>query len=144
MSLVFMRKGQAGGTDLPKQEAPRGAHRFAVWGTVTPDETTQCVHAESCPALCHTMGCSLPDSSVQGILQARILGGLSCSPPGDLPNPGIVPTPPALQADSLPTEPPGKPRKGSIQELILFLSLAEEFPKWGWEKKEVVMGARPM
>ena len=29
--------------------------------------------------------------------------------PGDLPNPGIKPRPPALQADSLPTEPPGKP-----------------------------------
>ena len=30
---------------------------------------------------------------------------------GDLPNPGIDPRSPALQADSLPSEPPGKPRK---------------------------------
>ena len=29
--------------------------------------------------------------------------------PGDLPNPGIELGSPALQADSLPTEPPGKP-----------------------------------
>ena len=29
--------------------------------------------------------------------------------PGDLPNPGIEPQSPALQADSLPSEPPGKP-----------------------------------
>ena len=29
--------------------------------------------------------------------------------PGDLPEPGIEPRSPALQADSLPTEPPGKP-----------------------------------
>ena len=28
---------------------------------------------------------------------------------GNLPNPGIEPRPPALQADSLPFEPPGKP-----------------------------------
>ena len=28
-------------------------------------------------------------------------------PPGDLPNPGIEPGSPALQADSLPSEPPG-------------------------------------
>ena len=28
--------------------------------------------------------------------------------PGDLPDPGIEPGPPALQADSLPSEPPGK------------------------------------
>ena len=34
---------------------------------------------------------------------------LPCPPPGDLPNPGIVPRSPALQADSLPSEPPGKP-----------------------------------
>ena len=30
-------------------------------------------------------------------------------PPGDLPNPGIDPRSPALRADSLPAEPPGKP-----------------------------------
>ena len=35
-------------------------------------------------------------------------GGLPCPPPGDLPNPGIEPMSPVLQADSLPTEPPGK------------------------------------
>ena len=29
---------------------------------------------------------------------------------GDLPDPGIEPGTPALQADSLPTEPPGKPK----------------------------------
>ena len=31
--------------------------------------------------------------------------------PGDLPDPGIEPQSPALQADSLPSEPPGKPLK---------------------------------
>ena len=31
--------------------------------------------------------------------------------PGDLPNPGIEPRSPALQADSLPFEPQGKPLK---------------------------------
>ena len=34
---------------------------------------------------------------------------LPCPPPGDLPNPGIEPKSPALQADSLPSESPGKP-----------------------------------
>ena len=34
--------------------------------------------------------------------------GLPCPPPGDLPYPGTEPESPALQADSLPTEPPGK------------------------------------
>ena len=35
-------------------------------------------------------------------------------PPGDLPNPGIEPRSPALQADSLPAEPPGKPRETRV------------------------------
>ena len=33
---------------------------------------------------------------------------------GDLPNPGIEPVFPALQADSLPAEPPGKPKRPHI------------------------------
>ena len=36
--------------------------------------------------------------------------GLPFSSPGDLPNPGIKPGSPALQADTLPSEPPGKPQ----------------------------------
>ena len=32
-----------------------------------------------------------------------------CISPGYLPDPGIEPASPALQADSLPSEPPGKP-----------------------------------
>ena len=34
--------------------------------------------------------------------------GQSFPPPGDLPDPEIKPGSPALQADSLPSEPPGK------------------------------------
>ena len=37
--------------------------------------------------------------------------GLPCPPPGDLPDPGNEPGSPALQADSLPSEPPGKPQR---------------------------------
>ena len=35
--------------------------------------------------------------------------GLPCPPPGDIPDPGIEPRSPTLQADSLPSEPPHKP-----------------------------------
>ena len=35
--------------------------------------------------------------------------GLPYPCPGDLPNPRIEPRSPALQADTLPSEPPGKP-----------------------------------
>ena len=56
-----------------------------------------CVHAcmrlvaQLCLTLCNSMNCSLPGFSM-GILQAR-----------------FKPRSPALQADSLPSEPPGKP-----------------------------------
>ena len=40
--------------------------------------------------------------------------GLPHTPPGDLPNPGIKPRSPALQADSWPSEPPGKPRLSDV------------------------------
>ena len=50
------------------------------------------------------MVCSPPGSSVHGILQARILEWVAFLSPADLPDPGIQPEFPALQADSLPTE----------------------------------------
>ena len=46
---------------------------------------------QSCLTLCDPMDCSPPGSSVRGILQARILEWLPCSPPGALPDPGIKP-----------------------------------------------------
>ena len=49
-----------------------------------------------------------------GILQARYWSGLPCPPPRDLPNPGIESRSPALQADSLPSEPPGKPVPNTV------------------------------
>ena len=52
-----------------------------------------------------------PSSSVHGILQARTLEGVAIPPAGDLPDPGIKSRSHALQADSLPCEPPGKPNK---------------------------------
>ena len=40
--------------------------------------------------------------------------GLPFPSPGDLPDPGIEPGCPALQADSLPSEPPGKPQQKGV------------------------------
>ena len=58
---------------------------------------------QSCQTFCHPTDC------VHGILQARILELVPFPSPGDLPNPGIKPRSPAVQADSLPAEPQGKP-----------------------------------
>ena len=43
-----------------------------------------------------------------GFPRQEYWSGLIFSPPGDLSDPGIQPMTPALQANSLPTEPPGK------------------------------------
>ena len=49
-------------------------------------------------------------SSVHGILQERILEWVAILSPGILPNPGIEPRSSALRADTLTSEPPGKPK----------------------------------
>ena len=66
-----------------------------------------------CPILCDPM-----DYTVQGILQAWTPESRIPSP-GDLPNPGIKPRSPALRADSLPAEPPGKPKNTGVGSLSL-------------------------
>ena len=44
-----------------------------------------------------------------------------CPPPGDLPYPGIKPRSPALQADSLPSEPPGKPYISTFYKVCVYV-----------------------
>ena len=57
---------------------------------------------QSCPTLCDPTDCDLPGSSVHGLLQASILAWVAMpSSWGDLPNPGIEPRSPELQANSL-------------------------------------------
>ena len=61
--------------------------------------------AQSCPTLCDPTDCSLPGSSVHAIFKARVLEWLPFPSPGDLPDPGIEPGSPSLQANALPSEP---------------------------------------
>ena len=61
-----------------------------------------------CPTLWDPMDYSLPGSSIHGILQTRVLEWVAFPSPEDLPNPGIKPGSPALLADALLSEPPGK------------------------------------
>ena len=49
--------------------------------------------------------------------------------PGDLPNPGIVPRSPALQADSLPTEPQDRPKNTEVGSLS-FLQQSSQLRNW--------------
>ena len=45
-----------------------------------------------------------------GVSRQEYWSGLPFPSPGDLPNPGLEPRSPALRADTLPSEPPGKPQ----------------------------------
>ena len=65
--------------------------------------------AQSCPTLCNSMDCT-----VYGILQARRLEWVAFPFSRVLSNPGVEPRSPALQADSLPVEPQGKPVRVSL------------------------------
>ena len=88
--------------------------------------------AQSYPALCDPMDSSLSGSSIHGIFQAYMCwSGLLFPSPGDLPKPGIEPRSPALQADVLPSEPPGKPWKHTK-------GLTKVKEEWGlWKDQKV-------
>ena len=85
----------------------------------------QYVHAWTWKSLTHVLLFATPWTplhTVHGILQARILEWVAFPSPGDLPNPGTELRSPALQADSLPAEPQGKPKdtgEGSLSLLEL-------------------------
>ena len=69
-------------------------------------------------------------SSVHGILQARILEWVAILFSRDLPDPGIELGSPALQADSLLSEPPGKPDR----KLKLARKNPKQKPVWSMKK----------
>ena len=52
-----------------------------------------------------------------GFSRQEYWSGLPCPPPGDLPNPGIETRSFALQAGSLPSEPPGKHKNTRVGNL---------------------------
>ena len=71
---------------------------------------TSCLAPQLCPTLC-----DLTDSSPgkaplsMGFSRQEYQSGLPLPSPGDLLDPGVKPGSPALQVNSLPSEPPGKP-----------------------------------
>ena len=85
--------------------------------------------AQSCPTLCDPVDYTPPGSSVHGILQAKNWSGLPFPSPGDLPDPGIEPRFLTLQADSLPSDPPGKLNKDLYQSKATMLLLLSHFSR---------------
>ena len=81
------------------------------------------------------MDYSPPGSSVHGILQAKYWSGLPFPSPGDLLDPGIKPGSPALQADSLLSEPTGKP---PVQNKKLATTTKKWWTSGFYKKREVL------
>ena len=111
---------------------------YRKWGEVT----------WSCPTLCDPMDCNLPGSFVHGIFQARVLEWVAISfsrgssqsrdwtwvsrivgrcftiwATREVPNTGIEPRSPALQADSVPSVLPGKQAFSNMWENSLLTIL---------------------
>ena len=65
---------------------------------------------QSCPILCDLVDWTVAHQAPMsmGFSKQEYWSGLPFPPPGDLPDPGIKPAVPALQADSLLLESPGK------------------------------------
>ena len=59
-----------------------------------------------------------------GFSRQECWSGLPFPSPGDLPNPGIEPGSPALQADALLSEPPGKPNFFFFYAITYFMVTA--------------------
>ena len=70
--------------------------------------------SQPCRTLYHPM-----DYTVHRIIQVRILEQVAFPFPGYLPNAGIEPRSPALQADSLPAETQGEPKNTGVGNLSL-------------------------
>ena len=65
---------------------------------------------------------------LRGFSRQEYWSGLPCPSPRDLPDPGIKPRSPALRADSLPSEPPEKPKSTGVDSLSLLWGI---FPTQG-------------
>ena len=92
-------------------------------------KTLYCYISTLCAVLSHSV---MSDSlRPYGLFPARFLcpwgfsrqeywSGLPFPPPGHLPDPGIKPRSPASRVDSLPSEPPRKPKNTGVGSLSLF------------------------
>ena len=71
-----------------------------------------------------------------GFSRQEYWSGLPLPSPGDLPDPGIEPRSPALQADALTSEPPGKPTKVHLVKAMVFPVVIYGCESWTIKKAE--------
>ena len=76
----------------------------------TPERERKKGSAQACPTLVIPQTAAHRAPLSMGFSRQYYWSGLPFPSPGDLPNPGIEPRSAALQVDSLPAEPQGKPK----------------------------------
>ena len=92
--------------------------------------------AQLCPSLWDSIDVACQAPLSMEFSRQEYWSGLPFPSPGDLPNPGIEPSSlvsPALQVDSLPLVPPGKPPEWLINCTLKFPHLV--LSQWLWWKK---------
>ena len=91
--------------------------RVQEWVAIAFSVSKSCEVAQLCPTLCDpwTLAHQAPPS--MGFSRQGYWSGLPFPSPGDLPDPGIEPRSPTLQADALTSAPPGKPLNTRMQSL---------------------------
>ena len=117
----------------------KGCCPFLRFSIVLPTMSAFVLSRFSCLTLCDPVDCSSPGSCVHGFSRQEHWSGLPCSPPGDLPDPGIEPVSPvtpALQADSLLMSHQGSPMellRGLNEALSSWVLLLSRDQRWeGW------------
>ena len=76
-----------------------------------------------------------------GFSRQEYWSGLPFPSPGDLPNPGIEPRSSTFQADTLTSEPPGKPSRHATRQIPLLSSPQASAIIWYWEEEHVQLQA---
>ena len=88
---------------FPYVHMSRHMYIFLTWTVCV------CLATRSCPTLCNPWTVARQAPLFMGFSRQGYRSGLPFPSPGDFPDPAIGPGFPALQAGSLPSEPPGKP-----------------------------------
>ena len=79
-----------------------------------------CLVTQSCPTLCKPVDCTPPGSSVLGGSSGKnTVVGCHALLQGIFPTQRIEPRSPSFQANSLPSEPPGKPKNSGVGSISL-------------------------
>ena len=85
--------------------------------------TTVSEVAQPCPTLCDPWTAPYYTPLSMGFSRQEYWSGVPFPSPEDLPDPGIEPRSPAVQADTLPSEPPGKFKSSVILPVLNFEKL---------------------